>query len=383
MGHDGVVQGLWRAAAAQRLSHALCFVGPRGIGSFAAALWFAQGLLCEAGVPTGDDAAPCGVCAGCKKLTSGDWRGNHPDLLRIDPVEYTNPEGERESTLSIYWVRERPNGRDAKKDPSDTIEAFLALRPMEGERRVVIVREAERLTVEAQNALLKTLEEPPRGTTLVLQTSRVEALLPTVRSRVVRVPLTALEPSASRAVIDRLVEEGAIGAEHDVDALAALAEGAPGIAVEAAREGLVPLRGHLVDVFTRRVRPYAALEAIWQVDAEYRAKTQRMRDGERVRVAARLAGGLVLDAQRLASGVEAARHPDLAALLRERVVPRWSETFGAAALDEIGRVTGDLGLQMDPHAAMERLVRALADATKALAVTSPGGSSSTGTAGTR
>jgi len=362
--HDAVVHGLWRAAANERLSHALCFVGPRGVGGFVAALWFANGLLCERGIPTGEDAAPCGVCGGCKKLASGGWRGNHPDLMRIDPVEYLNPEGEHESSLSIHWVRERPNGRDSRKDPPDTIEGFLTLRPVEGERRVVIVREAERLGNEAQNALLKTLEEPPDGTTLVLQTSRIEALLPTVRSRVVRVPLAPLERTASRAVIDRLGEEGAIAAGVDVDALAALAEGAPGLAVEAAREGLVPLRGHLVDVLTGRTRAYAALEAIWKVEGEYRARTQRMRDGERVRVAARLAGGLLLDAQRVAEGVAPARHPDLEARLRDELLPRWSPTAGAAALDEVARVTGDLGLQMDPHGAMERLVRAVGDAAR-------------------
>jgi DNA polymerase-3 subunit delta' len=100
--HDAVVRGLWRAAAAERLPHALLFHGRRGIGKYRAARWLAQGLFCARGVPAGSGGEPCGACGPCRRFLSG----NHPDVLAIDPVE-TQAE-----TLRLHWLVRRDDSQD-------------------------------------------------------------------------------------------------------------------------------------------------------------------------------------------------------------------------------------------------------------------------------
>ncbi|QDU84906.1 DNA polymerase III subunit tau [Planctomycetes bacterium Pla163] len=358
IGHADVVRGLWRAAAAERLSHALCFCGPRGVGKFTAALWFTAGLLCHAGPPTGDGAAPCGTCPSCKKLASGGWQGNHPDLMRIDPVEYRDPkEKEPVVQLSIYWIRA---AKDRKPEhPETTIEEFLSLRPVESERRVVLIREAERLSLEAQNALLKTLEEPNPGTTLVLETSRFEALLPTVRSRLVQVRLAGLDESAARTVFDTLARDGRLGSDVRGDALLAIGGNAPGLALEAIEQGLVPMRAELVAVLTGRSRPTPALETLWKIDAEFPGRTARMKSVERVRAASRLVGTLLVDLRRLRIGESNLQHKDLVEQLAP-VAARATDGDLVAAVQAAADAVQDTERHLDPAGALERLVRALA-----------------------
>src|SRR5262249_17277137 len=177
-GHAGAMESLLRAARERRLAHALLFAGPEGIGKFLAAEWLAFGLVCERGA-----ARACGACGPCKRLRAGA----HPDVFAIDP----DLEGEEEIRIGRITYRER--------DPRANGLEFLSLRPMEGGWRVVIVRDAERMTDEAQNALLKTLEEPGDSTLLVLVAAREEILLDTTRSRCVRVGLRPLEvPAVAR-----------------------------------------------------------------------------------------------------------------------------------------------------------------------------------------
>ena len=176
-GHAEAVRGLWRAAARGRLPHALLFEGPDGTGKFLAARWLAQGLLCAGG--PGD---PCGACGPCRRLLSGGEQGNHPDCALIDPVQ------EETESISIDRIAER-TGRGEKRESA---EAFLRLRPAEGGWRVLVIRDADRMLPPAQNALLKTLEEPSPGTLLVLVTARPAALLDTVRSRASRLFLSLI-----------------------------------------------------------------------------------------------------------------------------------------------------------------------------------------------
>jgi len=350
-GHAEVVRGLWRAAAAGRLAHALCFEGAAGVGKSVAARWFTLGLLCRSGPPIGADARPCGTCPSCKKVLGGDWRGLHPDVFVIDPVE----EGRVE--IPITYVRQRAQGADGD-DPRFTLEEFLALRPSEGERRVVLVREAERLNENAQNALLKTLEEPPRGTTLVLECSRAAALLPTVRSRLVRVPFAPLCEADLRAVLDEARARGELSDAADTAALAALARGAPGAAVDADRRGLAEVRGILVEVATGAARAGERLEALWEVRGEYPGATPSAKERERVRAAAAVAAALVLDLECLAAGLAAVHHADLA----DRLLPlahRSTSARRAAAREAALAAIGDVERNQDAAAAMERLVRGL------------------------
>jgi DNA polymerase III delta' subunit len=191
--------------------HAVLLVGPASSGKTTLALDLAAGLLCSDPDPT---ARPCRLCRGCRLVASG----NHPDLHRLAP--------------------EGPGGQvrigKAADPESGTIRRLiseLALLPAEGGSRVAIVEQAHRINDDAQNALLKMLEEPPAGVTIVLCADDEECLLPTVRSRCVRI---RLGPVAGREIERWLGELGAAEAPA-ASRFARLAGGCPGLALTYAR----------------------------------------------------------------------------------------------------------------------------------------------------
>ena len=186
-----------------RTPHALLIVGPASVGKTTLALDLAAGLLCTAPALS---ARPCRACRACRLVDDG----NHPDLHRIAP---SGPGGQ----IPIGPVR--------------ALASDLALLPVEGGARVAIVESAQRLNEDAQNALLKTLEEPPAGTTIVLCVTDEDRLLPTIRSRCARIRLGAV---SSRAVEDALAERGLADA-HAAAALARATGGRLGLAVAYAR----------------------------------------------------------------------------------------------------------------------------------------------------
>ena len=177
-------RALSRAIERQRLSHAYTFVGPRGVGKARFAEEFAAALLCREGVSREgvsraagrEGTHACGACASCLRFASG----NHPSyfVVRPEPGKLIEIDRIRETTLA------------------------LALRARE--RRVVVIDDADRMGPPAANALLKTLEEPPPGTTFVLITSRPSQLLPTIHSRCHRVPFVPLTPEEFDAALSRL-----------------------------------------------------------------------------------------------------------------------------------------------------------------------------------
>lgn len=191
VGQERAVGMLRRAAV--RPSHAYLLVGPRGSGVEAAARAFAAELL---GVP-GDDRVA---------------RGLHPDVVELEP------EG---VDFRVVEVRER------------IIPEALAA-PVEGARKVLVVHEAERLNEPAANALLKTLEEPPEWTHLVLLTDRADDLLETVRSRCQRVELGSL----AQTTVARVLEEEGVAPEI-ADGVAAVSGGR----LDRARALVGPLAG--------------------------------------------------------------------------------------------------------------------------------------------
>jgi len=154
-GHRRLLDLLARSIERHTLPPSLVFEGPAGAGKRATAVAVAQALNCVHG---GLDA--CGECAPCRKIV----RGVHPDVLIVEPGD--------SGTIKIEQVRE--------------IVDRANYRPFEGRRRVVILDEADALVPAAQNALLKTLEEPPSTSVFILSTSRPDMLLPTVRSRCIR-----------------------------------------------------------------------------------------------------------------------------------------------------------------------------------------------------
>ena len=149
--------------------HALLISGPAGVGKTTLALDLAAGLLCDDRRPA---ARPCRACRGCRLVE----RGRTADLHRLAP-------GGPGDQIRI-GDRDRPEAGTVRR-----LDRGLALLPVEGGARVAILERADRLSEDAQTALLKTLEEPPAGVTIILCADDEDRLLPTVRSRCVRIRL--------------------------------------------------------------------------------------------------------------------------------------------------------------------------------------------------
>jgi DNA polymerase-3 subunit delta' len=195
-GHERVRDFLRTASTQRRLAHALLFAGAEGIGKRQMALALAAFLQCE---QRDDDA--CGTCAACRQIAAG----SHPDVQTVGI-----PPGKKE--IPVDRIRE--------------LRRFVQLRPVGGKAKVAIVDDAQMLTIAAQNALLKTLEEPPSGSFLILVANNLDALLPTVRSRCQPVRFA---PLPAETVVDILVRTHC--SEEQARDLAALAEGSPGRAL--------------------------------------------------------------------------------------------------------------------------------------------------------
>ena len=173
VGQERAVRLLQRGLKTGRTAHAYLFTGPEGIGKRTAALALAQALNCQQGDAMEDG---CGVCLSCRKIA----RGLHPD------VQVIGPEG---AALKIEQVR--------------ALEADAVLGPYEGRRKVFILDSAEKLTEQAANALLKTLEEPPGWTVLVLLTTTPSALPLTIVSRCQTLIFSALPDQTLQAYLVR------------------------------------------------------------------------------------------------------------------------------------------------------------------------------------
>jgi hypothetical protein len=345
-GHEPILEGLWRAAAAGRLPHALSFEGPGGVGKFNAALRFANGLLCAAG-----PGPPCGDCAPCKRVRSGARRGNHPDLYLVDAVEEARERqsgGKRVLTLGIKLGRIAIRGGE-----DDCAEGFLRLVSAEDGWRIVVIREAERMQTEAQNALLKTLEEPGSQTLLVLETARPGDLLPTIRSRLVRIRFDRLTREETEGV---LRDEG-IG-EAPAGVLAAWSEGAPGEALRLEREGALGLREHLLSVITGERRAHEAAAELWKLPGETIGSTPRARDRHRARVALDVVLDLAGDAMRVSEGVpaEGLRHGDL---VREGTLTADSLPGARLLIERCLDLRAAMAGNVSPEATLERCLLAL------------------------
>jgi DNA polymerase III subunit delta' len=238
IGHRPIVALLARSVARDSLPPSLIFAGPEGVGKRLVATSLAQALNClrtstRSPVPGTEHPAPgtqhrapevdsCGVCAACLRIA----RGVHPDVLVLEPGDT--------GSIKIEQVRE--------------IVDRAAYRPFEGKRRVVVIDGADGLVPAAQNALLKTLEEPPSMSVFVLVTARPDMLLPTVRSRCPRLNFRPLSPNE---IAHALVARGQT--ETAARAVAATADGSLGRALEASADDFVQARE-----VAERVLEYAA-----------------------------------------------------------------------------------------------------------------------------
>ncbi|MHB1419974.1 MAG: DNA polymerase III subunit delta' [Bacillota bacterium] len=152
-GQNLAIRQLLNALSSGQVAHAYLFTGPAGVGKRTTAMAVSQALNC---LHPDEDGEPCGECPPCKKIALG----NHPD------VRVLGPEG---ASIKINQVR--------------IMQAALGYRHFEGRYKVVTIQDAEKMTLEAANCILKILEEPPPNTVFMLVTDRDEGILPTIVSR--------------------------------------------------------------------------------------------------------------------------------------------------------------------------------------------------------
>jgi DNA polymerase III subunit delta' len=195
-GQDRAVRLLRRALSRGQPHHAYLFAGPEGVGKELLARLFAQAANCESD-PV--DARPCGSCAAC----AGIARGNFPDVQWILPQSELVARGK----LAKADLEVAPS-REIRVDEVRELARRLSLAPLRGRRKLAILTPADALNERAQNALLKTLEEPPPQTTFILVSAQPDQLLPTVRSRCARVQLVPLLPEmiAARLMREKVAE---------------------------------------------------------------------------------------------------------------------------------------------------------------------------------
>ena len=212
-GQNRVAEQLGVALRSGRLPHAFLFLGSAGTGRAAMARELARTLLC-AEPPRPDEY--CGECQDCRLMAAGA----HPDY-----AEAGVPEGRH--ALPIRVVRE--------------LQVAAGLKPVRGARRVFVLHDVDRVTIEAANAFLKTLEEPPGGCVLVLVASSLRQVPETIVSRCRVVRFANLRPEA---LAQRLEDDGL--SPDDAHWLAGRCWGAPGLAEGLARDGLHELNGELI-----------------------------------------------------------------------------------------------------------------------------------------
>ena len=326
-GHDRVLTGLWTAADVERLPHALLFTGGEGIGKFMAAQWFLAGLFCEAG-----PGEPCGTCGACRRL----WGGSFGDLFLVDP--------EAEGTERI------PVGRIARRDREGGVclEEFFSLRPTEGGWRGVILRDFERATRDAQNALLKTLEEPGGSCCLVLVSAHPGRLLETVRSRCVQIGLEAPDNETCA----RVLAESGIDTET-AERVARWVGGAPGRALRWARRGATAERGVLLAILGGELDGLSGAGQVLALEGELGEGTPSALARRRAVGVVEMAVEVLRDLSRCGAGVPASEVPHgdvpegILCLGRESGVMR-------RGLESLWRARRELDSNLAPEAVLDR-----------------------------
>lgn len=196
-GNTPLVEQLRRSAESGRSSHAYLFLGGAGAGKRLIANTFAKALQCEG------EKRPCDSCKSCHAFN----HGNHPDVIYFQPLK-------NGKTYTIEDVREQ-------------LLETVDLKPFQYEKKIYIIEKADTLNIQSQNALLKTLEEPPAHAVFLLLAERAEAFLPTILSRVV---VMKIRPLSAETIADYLMQAGHLAEESHI--LSAYAQGRIGQALE-------------------------------------------------------------------------------------------------------------------------------------------------------
>jgi len=296
-GQERAVALLRSSVTCDRVHHAWIFHGPVGVGKFTTALAFARLLLCHA--PGGEPPAACGACESCRLLEGPDRAAQQDPEARPDPAASAHPDLHVvNKELARYSEDKTIRDRKLTRLPLSVLKAWLIEPASQSSRlgrgRLFIVDEAELMAEETQNALLKTLEEPPAGTRIVLVTSHEDRLLPTIRSRAQRVgfgplPETVVAEAAARLLPEAGERERAWAVEFAAGSLGALERVAEYELITWARRVLPALEG------MRRGEFDPGLGEAMRAEVETLAKTWVERHDGASKVAANhLGAGLLL-----------------------------------------------------------------------------------------
>ncbi len=200
LGHENIIKQLKNAISGDKVSHAYILNGEDGSGKNMLAKAFAKALLCEKGLPEG-----CGECHFCKQVDSD----NNPDLVYITH--------EKPASIGVEDVREQ-------------LVEDIQIKPYNGRYKVYIIDEAEKLTVQAQNAILKTIEEPPAYSVILFLTNNADIFLPTIISRCI---IFNLRPLRESEIMEYLIAKFRIP-EYEAKICASYAQGKLGRGIKLA-----------------------------------------------------------------------------------------------------------------------------------------------------
>ena len=254
VGHEQIKEHMQAAIRDKKPFHAYLFQGEEGVGKEALARTFAAGLQCQS--ESADK--PCKECVSCRQMESG----NQPDVIWVT---------REKASLGVDEIREQ-------------LCNTMDIKPFSSPYKIYLVPEAEKMTEAGQNALLKTIEEPPEYGIVILMTSNISALLPTIQSRCLTMEFRPL----STAVVESYVKEHCQVPDYQARASAAFAQGNLGKAMRYAKsEDFIERKDHIIsllrhveqmdlsemlavikDLGTRKdeVRDYIDLMVLWYRD---------------------------------------------------------------------------------------------------------------------
>lgn len=299
IGHTRLVTLLRRAVAERRVPQTLLFAGPAGVGKSVVALALTQAVNCPERARTAGASDACGTCPTCMRIA----RGQHSDVVWLDRGD--------EATIKIKTLRER-------------ILEVAGFRPFEAERRVYVIDPADALTRESQDALLKTLEEPPASALFILVSSVPDTLHATVQSRCRRLRFGALsDDDVARVLRERLSMDPA-----EARARARTAGGSVTVALGRADDAEEGRDAALAVIAAARNRQVTACLTAAAALAKHRP-SQRARETLDARLL--LLAAMLRDlARRLAEGADAGGDvdPDLAAMAAGWTAERAVHAYG-------------------------------------------------------
>jgi DNA polymerase III subunit delta' len=237
-GHDAVVEKLRRAVARNRLASSFLFAGPAGIGKRSFALRFAQALLCQNRREAKLD--PCGSCQSCSMVLAG----THPDIEVV-----SKPEDKAFLPVELFLGDKEHRGREG-------LCHWIGLKPFMGGRRIAIIDDADHFNDAGANCLLKTLEEPPPESVLILIGTSPARQLPTIRSRC---QLIRFQPLEEQTIARLLLANKLVKDPNEAARLARHSEGSVQQAVELADADLWTCRRELLEHLSAELLDSVAL----------------------------------------------------------------------------------------------------------------------------